>query len=550
MFQDPTNAGDRRQGLPVTGPGVPSASPPSIIDRLSPTQIYFGEHLARSVGKANESADYLPLFGQGMTPEIIFRKEKESELAMEAAQTVQGIKSFVEQNEDLDDGKFEQAKKEWLGTAEKAPERQRAELQKLTPLEIGIALFGANANPRFAGNILAAPFEAKLGARDRDQGELDKDFEVKQREHEAKVERLGTIAQQAYRDLEYLKKRADEVLDRKLTEAEEAGKQRSISLGKAIQGILEPKAPGHARQALNEAIELGLDPERVKAYSEIADAAENKFVTDAQADADKAKADAEVKTKNWWNTLADNFNGKYNAARTTSVEITAADAAEFEADRQKLIDQGVPEALLARPKAGKTAAQVGREADDKRADTSLGIQQDYLKLAQERENRIKTNAEKPKASPTEKEKFRKVTKWNDEIEDARATWNVLSQSRPEDPNDEKAANAWQAKMDDARIKFVSARRQKDAALGIKRKEGYYETVQPDGMWGGIATPFGSSGKILPEEESIESVQGDLRGPIGNQRGKQPPKSKPTNKPKPQPTGQKKWKLVDGEWVQQ
>ena len=540
--------------LNVTGPGVPNAQPPSIIDRLSPTQIYFGEHLARSVGKANESADYLPLFGQGMTPQDIFNKENESRLAMDAAATVQGLKQFVDQNEHLDDGKFEQAKKEWLGAAEDTPERKRAELQKLTPLEIGIALFGANANPRYAGSILAAPFEAKLGARDREQGQLDKDFEVEQREHEQKVERLGTIAQQAYRDLEYLKKRADEVLDRKLTEAEEAGKQRSIGLGKAIQGILEPKAPGHARQALKEAIGLGLDPERVKAYSEIAEAMENKFVTDAQADADKAKADAKSKTDSWLNTLATGFRTKYKDMRDTSVEITADQAKDLQKEYDDLIAKGVPASSIPKPVAGKTANQIGREIDDKRADDQFKLSQDYFGLAEEREKRIKENANKPKASQTEKEKFRKVTKWNDEIEDARASWNVLSQSSPENKDDEKAVANWQSKMDDARIKFVSARRQKDNALGIKRKEGYYETVQPDGQWGGISTPFGSSGKILPESESIESVSGEMRGAIGGnqrgpQRGKQPPKSTPPKQGPPQPKA-KKWKLVNGEWVQQ
>lgn len=522
-----------------------NVQPPTIIDKLSPTQLYFGEHLAKSVGNQNASSDYLPLFGQGMTPKEIYGKENQIAIGQQAMGEVQRIQKeiedFVEKNKGLGDKEFEKAKGEWLKEGQNTPQLKHAEIQKLTPLEIGITLFGMATNPRYAANIGASAFEAKLGQQAKDQERNDKQYQVDKQNHDAKMEQLGTIAQQAYRDLEYLRKRSDEVLDRKLTDLEESQKKQSKLLGDAIEGILSPKQPGHARESLKEAIRLGLDPQRAAAYGEIADAAENKFVLDAQADADKAKLDADTKTKAWWNTVADQFNGEYRSFRTTSGEVTQADLKRFTDKRNAILKDGIPANLLDDPVAGKTASASNKDEDQayRQGRDQIGDEQwrQMFNLSQARENRISAAASAPKATPQQKETYRKIQKYNDTIETSRAAYDTLSSAKPSDPEDEKAAAAWQKRVDDTLTDFRAARRQKDAALGIKRKPGYYETALPDGRWWSSAEGFFKNVQPLEEGESIESVAGELSGQVGGQKpkaktspkkgGKKPSTAKPS-----------------------
>lgn len=364
--------------LQVQPPTVQNANPPTIIDRLSGFQLYMGNQLARHQGKSTDVADYLPLFGQGINPNDIYNRErvaqKSNEMFNKVQQDAKDIEGFVKENAHLGDHDYQIKQKAFIDEKSKGmPTRQTAKVGSVDPLSLGIALFGAGMNPRFAGKILAAPFDAQLDLQKYQQGVNDREYDDAVAQHKDRLETLGTLAQFAYRDYEKALERATKENDKL------AGDQ-----ARAISNLLSAKDPGVATAMLGEAKVSGLPPAKYEMYEILAKQREETILAEKKAEEATVQDATDKANLAQHNTLADQFNGEWRNFLTARGEATKEDVNRFNAKRALLKAQGVPPYMLDTPSAGKTAAQKGKEADDGRADAKFKYEkeQDLLQNQQ------------------------------------------------------------------------------------------------------------------------------------------------------------------------
>lgn len=240
-------------GIPE--PQMPPMSGSTIIDKLTPTQLYFGQQLAVNAKYMNRSTDYLPLFTQGVGPDEIYQRERSAEQASQAANEVMDMKDraeqFVTQNANLKEKEYEAAKAKFLSEQENLPQRQTAPRRAPGALEIGLALFGAAMNPQFAANIMAAPFQARDDNYRRNQSQFDQRYEDDVQAHRERLTALGRLVQFAQEDMQ-------------------KAQAANAKLAESINKMLSADKPGIPTLALQEAIAAGLPADRIEMYRTIA----------------------------------------------------------------------------------------------------------------------------------------------------------------------------------------------------------------------------------------------------------------------------------------
>lgn len=509
------------------------AQKPTIIDQLTPTQIYFGKQLATNSQAMSRAADYLPLFSQGVDPMEIYNRERTAQQSEGIASSLMGFKKnaemFAEDTKDLPDAEYEQAKQQFVDAQSKfvaeqnnIPQREQVKPKAPNALSLGLALFGAAMNPRFASNILAAPFEASLAVKGMKQNEADQKYDDELSKHRERLQILGTVAQQALKDVDALRAQQGDNAKR---------------LASAIGKMLTANKPGEASIALQEAIAAGLPKDRVQAYGVMVDAREKAL----EAEAAKASKKADLELENAQALLDDRKNAPAKEAEAKATK--AIDdfrqwvSVQYPADRAlgKTEIEAINKERNRRAKAtgvpidrfdvfGERGPSMSQEfQQQKYKEEAPARQQEYANKVLEGQIKEVDLAKKRREfaeGPPSKDKAargKKLASLNTRIENAKIEVDaILQQPAPEDP-DERAK--YFAKLRDAFATETAIVQLKRKAMGgkVPTLGDYLQERFPGAvpkLFGIIdAAAPGTTGKVMSDKEKRRLGKGGSATPV-------------------------------------
>lgn len=221
---------------------------PPVLDAFStPSMWYRANGIAAGAKRQRNVADYIPQLIRGVPPQAIAQAEKEDAQAKKAMEIAQG---FASELDSLDPKQLDEMLK--VGQAEGkvkpgAPQYQEPKMKGPGLVEMLISALGASGNPRFAPQILAAPFEAETQAYGYRKQQADQKYEREtdayNRQNALDMQLATLTANMDAKEAALVQRQAEMELKSKIAEMTQAGldarKAQDIAMKEVTNSLKE-----------------------------------------------------------------------------------------------------------------------------------------------------------------------------------------------------------------------------------------------------------------------------------------------------------------------